>query len=156
MKAYWQSLNERERWTVIIGLACLILYAYYLMIYNPLATKVKQRERLLIEKIETLNWMKQIKQPSSTVAKEKLDNGQLLTLLAKKLKDNSELKSPYQLQQTGSGDIQLSFEEVPFNFFLQWLVTLSNHYTITIKQFTASNTETPGATKLTLILSASE
>lgn len=98
--------------------------------------------------------MKQVRmQKRSAKRKESVDNSQLLTILASQLKNNKTLKFPYQLQQTGSGDIQLTFDAVPFQNFIQWLAKINELYSINIKQFDVERTSTPGVTRLMIILS---
>ncbi|MCL9682604.1 GspM family type II secretion system protein LspM [Legionella maioricensis] len=155
MKHYLNTLNEREKWMVVIAAVCLFIYCYYLLLYAPLSNKVTQKTAQLNEKIETLAWMQKVKQQGlSSKTKQTVDNSQLLTLLATQLKDNSTLKFPYQLQQTGSGDIQLTFDAVPFKLFMGWLAKINDRYTITIKQFDVQHSEIPGITKLMIIISA--
>lgn len=155
MKDYLNSLNERERWLVIGGGICVFLYLFYMFLYAPLSNKVTQQSTLLTEKIATLNWMKQVQQQGPVAKKkENVDNSQLLNLIATQLKSNESLKSPFQLQQTSTGEVQLSFDEVPFNLFMTWLVNLNLKYNLTIKQFEATQTKTAGVTKLLVILSA--
>lgn len=157
MKAYLNTLNEREKWMVIVAGLSLFIYSYYLLLYAPLSNKVNQKSTQLIEKIETLEWMKQVKtQKYSSKRKQTVDNSQLLTILASQLKNNRALKFPYQLQQTGSGDIQLTFDTVPFQRFIQWLSKINEEYSINIKQFDVERTQTPGVTRLMIILSTSQ
>ena len=140
---------------VVITALCLFIYCYYFFLYAPLSNKVTQKSTQLVEKIETLAWMEKVRQQAhSPKTKQTVDNSQLLTLLAAQLKDNATLKFPYQLQQTGTGDIQLSFDEVPFKLFMSWLAKINERYTIKIKQFDVSHTETPGVTKLMILMSA--
>jgi general secretion pathway protein M len=156
VKSYLSNLNERERWMVISAAVCVFFYCYYLFLYAPLSTSVEQKSRQLEEKIQTLEWMKHVRNEIHTSSpKKNLDNNQLLTLLANQLKNKPTLKFPYHLQQTSSGDIQLTFDNVPFNEFMSWLTATNDQYTLLIKQFEASNTPTPGLTKLMIILSAS-
>ncbi len=156
MKSYLSGLNEREKWMVFGAGLCVFVYAYYFFLYSPLATKVKERQNQLIEKTETLQWMKKVNQLKTTTSvKKSVDNGQLLTLLSTQLKNNPTLKFPYQLQQTSSGEIQLNFDQVPFNLFIEWLAKFNNKYTINIKQFDVNKTVTPGIAQLMIILSAS-
>jgi general secretion pathway protein M len=156
MKSYLNTLNERERWMVYGTVLCVFVYVYYLLIYAPLASKVEERGTLLIEKTQTLEWMNKVKQhKKSAVVKKSVDNGQLLTLLATKLKNNATLKFPYQLQQTNSGDVQLSFEQIPFNLFIKWLNSINSQYVINMKQFDVNKTKTPGLTRLMIIVSSS-
>lgn len=155
MKAYLNSLNEREKWMVIAAVLTLVIYFYYQFLYTPLSNNVTLQSSQLIEKSETLAWMKTVRQKAhSTKTKQSVDNSQLLTLLATQLKNNDTLKFPYQLQQTGSGDIQLTFETVPFKLFMQWLANINDKYTLAIKQFDVEHTNTPGVTKLMIILTA--
>ena len=125
------------------------------MIYAPLSNKVQTKSTLLAEKIQTLEWMQQVQANGNLGKTQKtIDNNQLLTLIATELKKSETLNFPYQLQQAASGDIQLSFEEIPFNLFMSWLMTLSKQYKISIKQLQVDPTKTPGVTKLMMVLSA--
>ncbi|APF03493.1 TPA: GspM family type II secretion system protein LspM [Legionella pneumophila] len=154
MKTYLNTLNDREKWMVIVASISLLIYGYYLLLYAPLSNQVNQKSTQLIEKTETLEWMKQVRmQKRSAKRKESVDNSQLLTILASQLKNNKTLKFPYQLQQTGSGDIQLTFDAVPFQNFIQWLAKINELYSINIKQFDVERTSTPGVTRLMIILS---
>lgn len=134
---------------------CIVIYVYYLFLYSPLSNKVTQKSTQLTEKIETLEWMKKVSQQShSTKPKINVDNSKLLTILATQLKENESLEFPFQLQQTGSGEIQLSFDEVPLKQFLAWLKTIDEKYSISIKQFDVEHTERPGVTRLMMLISA--
>lgn len=155
MNKYWNNLNEREKKMLIATAVFVFFYLYYIALYSPLSNKVTQRTQQLEEKTATLAWMNTLKQPKNTsIAKKSISNSQLLTLLANQLKAHKTLKFPYQLQQTSSGDIELSFEQVPFNLFIKWLLQLNEHYAITIKQFNANNTPTPGISQLMVIISS--
>jgi general secretion pathway protein M len=126
-----------------------------MFIYSPLVSNVEQQKTQLTEKNATLEWMIKVKQQKSTsLLKKSVDNGQLLTVLATQLKNSSALKFPYQLQQTSAGEVQLSFEQVPFNLFIEWLLQINTHFTINIKQIDVNKTPTPGLTQLMIILSA--
>nr|WP_242597687.1 GspM family type II secretion system protein LspM [Legionella pneumophila] len=141
---------------VIVAGVSLFIYGYYLLLYAPLSNQVNQKSTQLIEKTETLEWMKQVRmQKRSAKRKESVDNSQLLTILASQLKNNKTLNFPYQLQQTGSGDVQLTFDAVPFQNFIQWLAKINEVYSINIKQFDVEKTSIPGVTRLMIILSTS-
>lgn len=155
MKNYLSSINDRERWMLLIGGLCLFLYLYYIALYQPLSNRVEQKTTLLVEKIATLKWMKKVQRDvQRTTNKNNLDNNQLLTLLATQLKDHEALKFPYHLQQTASGDIQITFDEVPFRLFMIWLNELTKENAVKVKQLNVDQTNTPGVTRLNIILSA--
>ena len=58
IRAYWQQLNEREQWSLLIGGSLFICYLLYLMIFAPLSSAVATKDALLQEKQNTLAWMK--------------------------------------------------------------------------------------------------
>lgn len=87
-------------------------------------------------------------------SKQAVDNSQLLTILATQLKEHTLQKFPYQLQQTGTGDVQLTFESVPFNLFVTWLTKINERYALTIKQFNAEKTPTAGVAHVMILMSA--
>jgi general secretion pathway protein M len=155
MKAYLSTLNEREKGMLIVGLICLILYCYYWFLYAPLSNQVNQKSLQLVEKTSTLTWMKTVKlQRQKFKPKQVVDNSQLLTILARELKKEFSVKFPYQLQQTGAGDIQLTFDAVPFNLFIGWLKKLNERYAITLKQLNAEHTPTAGVAHILVLLTA--
>ncbi|KTD23572.1 general secretion pathway protein M [Legionella lansingensis] len=150
---YWNNLNERERWMVGITAVCVLFYLFYLLIYSPLTTAVDSKSGQLKEKKETLTWMQQARQqPKNKKNPQVISNAKLLALIDGQLTSSTLKRFTYQLQQTGSGDVQLSFDQVPFNSFLSWLWTLTNNYAITLKQFSAEKTDTPGVVKLTVLI----
>lgn len=152
---YWHNLNERERWMAAIGSISVLIYLFYLLVYSPLTTAVSTRSKELREKQETLAWMQQVRQqPRSQKTAQAISNTKLLALIGNQLSSNSLQKFVYQLQQTGSGDIQLSYDRVPYNLFLSWLWSLSNDYVISFKQFSAERTDTPGIVKLMVVITA--
>lgn len=150
---YWNNLNERERWMVGIATVCVIFYLFYLFIYSPLTTAVATKFQQLQEKKETLAWMQQVRnRPTTQKTPQTITSSKLLALIGNQLNTGELRRFTYQLQQTGQGEIQLSFDQVPFSPFLSWLWKLSNDYALNLKQFNAERTETSGVVKLTLIV----
>ncbi len=155
MKSYLNNLNERERRMVFTALLVVVAYIYYALLYTPLAQGVEEKKRLLQEKVVTLAWMKKVQlQHVSTQKKQSIDNSQLLTLIANQLKNDTTLQFPYKLQQTSSGEIQLSYDKVPFNLFIEWLAKINERYYINVKQLSANKTTTPGITQIMLVISS--
>ena len=154
MKAYWNSLNERERLVLSIGVGFCCCYLFYLLFYAPLARAVHNNARQLIEKQQTLVWLEQVRHlHKAKKVPETLSSAKLLTVLAEQLNTTSFTQFPYQLKQTGVSDIQLIFEQVPYNAFIHWLSTINDKYTVSIKQLTIERTKTAGVVKLMVIIS---
>lgn len=150
----WTNLNERDRWTLGFGIALCCVYLFYYVLYSPLLTAVQTYSQQLLEKQETWVWMQQIRQehPTQMVSKS-VTSTQLLTILDDRLAKTSFKQFNYQLQQTGFGDIKLSYDRVPYTAFIDWLRALNQEYTFTTKQMTAESTETPGVVKIMVIFS---
>ena len=157
MITYWTNLNERERWIVGIGTSCAVLWFLYLLIYSPLTSAVDEKSKRLIEKKETLAWMQQVSQQNKpTKALQIISNSKLPTLIATQLRTTDFQKFPFQLEQTVQGDVQLSFETIPYTLILTWLWKLNTDYAISLKQFTVDRSGTPGIVKIMIILHSVE
>lgn len=153
LSAYWANLNERERVILGIGIIVCVGYLFYLLIYSPLTNAVYHQSKALLEKQETLAWMQQVRaQHKLKQPRKALTSSQLLAVLALQLKTTSFKQFPYQLQQTGAGEIQLIFEQVPYNGFVAWVWSITEKYTITIKQLNVERTSTAGIVKVTMMI----
>lgn len=152
---YWSNLNERERWTAGLGIAFALCYLFYLLIYSPLASAVNNQSKQFVEKQETLAWMEQVRQqPKDQKAVQAISNSKLLALIGNQLSDKAFNQFTNQLQQTGSGDIQISFERVPYKQLLDWLWNLNADYAFSLKQFSAEHSDTPGVVRVLIVLTA--
>ncbi len=155
MKAYFNSLNERERSTVIIGGVFVVFFLVYWLLFAPLTGAVEEKNLQLLDKAETLAWMNQVRQQNTSAKKPvTVSNGQLLSLLANQLHATSFQQYQYKLEQTGTGDIQLTYDKVPYNAFVLWLWELSEKYAIELKQFNVDHTDVAGIVKVMLLLTA--
>lgn len=152
MRAYWDNLNERERWVLGGGVVVCFFYLLYLLIFSPLFNAVHTKSQQLAEKQETLIWMQQVRTQKIKKAPQSLSSSKLLTVLAERLNETSFKRYPYQLQQTGVSDIQLVFDHVPYNPFVTWLWDINEQYTISIKQLLIEHTETAGVVKLMMVI----
>jgi len=153
VKTYWTNLNERERWTLGAGGVFCFFYLLYVLIYAPITGAWHNKVSQLAEKKRVLVWMQQARlQQHAAIKLQTLSAGKLLAVLAAQLSKTSFKQFPSQLQQTGVGDIQLSFDQVPYHAFVLWLWSMNNKYAISIKQFNVERTETSGLVKVMLVL----
>ncbi len=153
LKMYWGNLTERERITLSIGIVFCVGYLFYLLIYSPVSNALQTQSMLLVEKQETYAWMQQVqKQFHLKQPPKALSSSKLLSVLALELKSTSFKQFPYQLQQTGASDIQLSFDRVPYTALIAWISSINEKYTITIKQLNVEHTPTPGVVQLMILI----
>lgn len=154
MKNYWNTLNERERWMVLVAGVCLFFYLLYIMIFSPLSSAITAKTQRLASKKETLTWLQKAKQQNKRQKRQAVSNSQLLTVIARQLKDSKFQGFAHQLEQTAAGDIQLTFNEVPLKTFLTWLENLDTQYAVEIKQMHIEGTERSGLVKIDVTLTA--
>lgn len=151
---YWKNLNEREQLSLgFAGLFCAV-YLFYMVIYSPLVSELENKNMQLHSQRETLAWMQKTQQQYRHLNKitQPMNNSKLLSLIASELSQPTFNAYTYQMQQTGSGDIELSFDKVPYNAFVKWLWETTHRYTIHIKDFHVEHSKTSGIVKLTLLL----
>lgn len=152
MKAHWQQLNERDQAAVAIAVVCVIAYLLYALVFSPLSNMVSQAKKHWQEKHNTLIWMQRAQRNYSQEKRpQTVEASNLLSLLTQVLKQASFQRFPYQLAQTNSGEIQLNFEEVPYNAFVAWLRAQSSRYTLSIKSMDMNKTKTAGVVKVSVI-----
>jgi general secretion pathway protein M len=153
MKNYLDTLNEREKGLFWLGLCVVFFYIYYYVIYAPLEQAIMKQKAQLTEKIATKQWMNQVK--PQNLDQKSLNKQELLTVLAGHLKEGVLQEYPYQLEQTGAGEIELRFKAVPFNLFLQWLIPFSQKYPFLIREWQVTRSKTPGVTQITFRIQSS-
>ena len=156
IRAYWQQLNEREQWSLLIGGSLFICYLLYLMIFAPLSSAVATKDALLQEKQNTLAWMKKAEKefPKTGHHAQKVENGALLSMIAAQCQSPGFKSFPYKMNQNSSGDIQLSFDTIPYNTVIRWLQQFSQQYQIKIKSLRIQQTSVAGVIQFNLTVGA--
>lgn len=157
MKAYWSQLNEREQ--VIVGLGGVfgIAMLFYFLVYAPLVSAVDNAKAGWRERKDTIQWMEQAARSNTLEqAPQQVTAANLLSVLTNLLSHVSFQHFPYRLEQTSTGDIQLTFEAVPYNLFITWLQMQSRHYTLVIKSLSLSKTTVSGVIKATVVFTVEE
>ncbi|MDF1826910.1 MAG: type II secretion system protein GspM [Legionellaceae bacterium] len=149
----WLQLNHRERLLLLWGAVCLGLYLAYAA-YASLDKAVIAGTQRLSEKKETLAWIKQAETQLSSkhTGTTVLEKSKALAVLSRQLKASSLGGFAYQLEQLSDTELQISFEDVPYQACLAWLALMSKKYKITVKTFNMDRTDTPGLVKWTVIL----
>lgn len=153
IKSYWLNLSDRDRSMLTIGGFVIVMYLFYVLIYAPLTDAVETQSTVWIDKKETLAWMQ--RQRDVKPRSKQVDRN-LLSLFSTELKQSSFATFPYQLQQSGSEHVQLSFDQVPYVDFLLWLRQLNQRYMMTISELTVSKSQTSGVVKMTVVAEKKE
>lgn len=153
LKEYLEEINDRERKLVFIAGAFFIFFLFYSLIYSPITSSVTNKKNILLENKQTLQWMEDVytknKNFNSQVV---LSNDRLLAVLSNSLRMSNIKNFTYQLEQTSTGDIRLSFANVPYNNLINWLWMFCGKYALGIKTFSATAKGTNGIVSVSLVL----
>ena len=81
-----------------------------------------------------------------------MNASQILAIITEQLKQSSFKEFPYQLQQSGQGEVQLLFAEVPYNAYMHWVWGLSQRYGIHIQQWQVERGSMDGVVKASITM----
>lgn len=153
MKFNWQQLQERERWALLIGGSITLLYLIYLLIFSPLQHAVTEKHLQLLDKQKLQQWLLQAQKIKKiTALREPISQAKLSSILSEALKQPPLMSYPFKIQQSQHDVVQLSFNEVPFQPFMQWFAQFSQKYLLNIETLSVEKTKTTGIVHLTLEL----
>ena len=152
----WEGFGARDRLMLGVGGLFIVLYAGYMM-YAALSHAVLERSRMLSEKEATLVWMRRAEQENKSLQQGgpgpvRLDAAKGLTIFSEALSQTSFQGFTYQLQQLKEGELQLSFDTVPYHDFLQWLSSMSKRYAFVIQSFDVEKNDVRGLVKLSMVV----
>lgn len=157
IKEYWSSLQEREKRLLMVGGGLLLFFLGYWLFYSPLQ-EAQQRARAHNHELhEVLAWMQSVrKSAGSKSLAQSISSTRLPGVLNEQIRNSSLQPFPYALQQNKAGDIQISFDHVPWNAFLQWIWNTNEKYALNLQQLQADRLESSGMVKAYLVLRAAE
>jgi len=144
MKAWFLSLQERERLILFGGVAAALLIVMWAFVLTPLGNEsaalresVTQKQRLLID-LGRVEAMQLGGSPSPAQEAE-------LSLVV--LVDRTAQSYGLALRSTrpdGSDGINVTFEAASFDSLLDWLITLETTHGATVESASFSGTREPG------------
>jgi len=151
---YWKGLTEREQKLMWGLLGAMALFLPYL-IHLPLSHAITEQTRALHEKKATLAWMQASNKtwqsaPDADKPKQ-LGVTEALSVISHALDASSMHAFAYELTQLEGNTLQLSFEKVPYQPFLDWLFKMESKYNFNIQSLRAEKTETTGLSRLQVV-----
>ena len=125
MDSYFSTLTFRERLLIILAGVIGLLMIGYLTIWEPKSVQLNQlRNNQIPESEQTLAWVKQAlanakKQPN--VAKQKIIQGPLLTVIEQTAKTSQVNKTIRRMQPSQDQTVKIWMDEVKFDQWLTWI-----------------------------------
>ena len=162
MKAWFQSLEQREQFFVVGGSFVGVVLLLYALVWLPLDKHHKSLTESVVtweRSLAELRPLKGIQLPSgSSRASVPAGAGQTpVVIVDQTLRARGLDRSLQRSQPTTSSGIRVEFENVAFDDLVLWLGDLSSQYAmeVTSGSFSAGNISAPGRVNATLTLERS-
>lgn len=144
MLDYLKSINRSERTALIIGAVFVSCFLIYLIIFAPLHNSINNKQNILEDKIQTLNWMQQASREYLQLRKTKpqqstkYSNESLLTIIdrtTEKLRVRSFIR---RIDPEGENRVQIWLERINFDDLIQLLNILQRNHNIGVENISVN------------------
>lgn len=163
MKAWWDSLQERERRTLMIGGGALIVILFYFMIWLPGHQGAEQLERDVVEARLLHTFMQQAHREAQTFggSTQQTPNangsGQGLFALADQSARQAGLGNAIRrVEPSGENRVRVNLENAGFDDTIDWLVTLHARHGISVDNLTVRTGDAPGRVNVQMQLEGAD
>lgn len=134
LQSWWRGISAREQRLVAVGGSVLLIGLFYLAIWQPVANRIAERERQVVNQQQTLAWLKEKGQEVLVMQGgqgRQIDTGGTLDGVVNRTAFNQKIKIA-RLQPQGQ-ELQVWIDTVPFDDLLIWLATLSDQYGVQVQ-----------------------
>lgn len=134
LQSWWRGISAREQRLVAVGGCVLLIGLFYWAIWQPVANRIAERERQVVNQQQTLAWLKEKGQEVLAMQGEQgrqIDTGGTLDGVVNRTAFNQKIKIA-RLQPQGQ-ELQVWIDTVPFDDLLIWLATLSDQYGVQVQ-----------------------
>ncbi|AQZ95091.1 type II secretion system protein GspM [Halopseudomonas phragmitis] len=158
MRAWWESLAQRERRVLSVGLAVLVVVLFWIMIWEPLANQRSSLRNEVSRLSSELAWMQQVADQvrrQAAVQRSQGEtgrsNGSVLTLVEVSANAAGVKPALERLQPEGQG-ARLWLEGVGFDALLVWLAELEQRHGLLVSQLAVDVGDEPGRVSARILL----
>lgn len=148
MREWFNNLERREQWALVVGSALLLVYLFYLLVWSPLNSRIENLQQRNTAAADVLVYMqngvqeiKQLRGGASTTRGG--SGGQSLSQMV----DQSAAQHGIRIsrfQPSGNNEAQVWLENIPFNKLLAWLDQMENSYGVRVKNIAVNNASAVG------------
>ena len=148
LKQWYAGLEDNEQKIVLIASALLTLLILVFGIIKPMNDKVSSLEMKIKTKQSTISeW--QTNMPKLLASKGSAQSGgnQSLSNIVTTSTRRFNLRVS-RVQEKASGEMQVWFDNVPFNDFVRWVAELNNRYQVSVATANIRNKDRNGLTSI--------
>ncbi|WP_349920924.1 GspM family type II secretion system protein ExeM [Aeromonas veronii] len=134
LQGWWRGISTREQRLVAVGGGILLIGLCYWAIWQPVANRIAERERQVINQQQTLAWLKEKGQEVLAMQGSQgrqIDTSGTLDGVVNRTAFNQKIKIA-RLQPQGQ-ELQVWIDTVPFDDLLLWLATLSDQHGVQVQ-----------------------
>ncbi|MFC5706043.1 GspM family type II secretion system protein ExeM [Aeromonas eucrenophila] len=134
LQGWWHGISTREQRLVAVGGSCLLIGLCYWAIWQPVANRIAERERQVVNQQQTLAWLKEKGQEVLAMqgsSGRQIDTSGTLDGVVNRTAFNQKIKIA-RLQPQGQ-ELQVWIDTVPFDALLLWLATLSDQHGVQVQ-----------------------
>jgi general secretion pathway protein M len=159
-KSWWENLADRERQIASVGAMFVGILVMYALIWSPLSDVVADRKMQVTTHRQVLQYLQHA---SQTIAQLKAQgvvvdaqgNIDLLSLVEQTLSQQGLSTYLKQVQQPQQKQVNLIFENVPFDKLMQWLQMMMQHG-VDVQHFSATKLPAAGTAAVNMTLVSTE
>ena len=134
LQGWWRGISTREQRLVAVGGCIFLIGLCYWLIWQPVANRIAERERQVINQQQTLAWLKEKGQDVLAMqagSGRQIDTSGTLDGVVNRTAFNQKIKIA-RLQPQGQ-ELQVWIDTVPFDDLLLWLATLSDQHGVQVQ-----------------------
>ena len=134
LQGWWRGISTREQRLVAVGGGIFLIGLCYWLIWQPVANRIAERERQVINQQQTLAWLKEKGQDVLAMqagSGRQIDTSGTLDGVVNRTAFNQKIKIA-RLQPQGQ-ELQVWIDTVPFDDLLLWLATLSDQHGVQVQ-----------------------
>lgn len=158
LRAWYQSLPERDRRVLLLGGAALGLILIYLVILHPFFAGKQAMQAHIHEQQELVTWMRPVAAQIQSLRGQQsggLPSGQSLLAVVDTSAGQAGFGTALKQVQTGNdGSVRVQLQGVAFDNLVRWLGDLQQRYGVTARELTAQRGSGPGVVDASLTLVA--
>lgn len=151
MKDWWETLQSRERYMVLVAAALVSIAILYLAIWSPIASSRDSKQKRVEAKRDTVVWMNQKKQEvghlkriNPNMFNRSNDSRSLLAIVDTGAKQMGIRPAITRIEPKGDDKVQLTMEDIAFDYLIVLLGELERRNNIAVADASFNRSEQVG------------
>ena len=151
MKDWWEGLQSRERYMVLIATVLVFLTTVYLTIWSPIVSSLDTKQNNIETKLKTVAWMSEKKQEVENLKRinpnlfnRTSDNRSLLAIVDTGAKKMGIRSSITRIEPKGDDSVQVWIENIAFDYLIALLGELERKNNIEVVNASLNRSDQAG------------